>query len=60
VSNNPQSARWIVALTALYLHMGPFSKHVISQIERKIEGLGAGALDPHVMDNAGQVEAAVL
>jgi hypothetical protein len=40
--------------------MGPFSKHVISQIERKIEGLGAGALDPHVMDNAGQVEAAVL
>ena len=60
VSSNPQSARWIVALTALYLHMGPFSKHVISQIERKIEGLGAGALDPHVMDNAGQVEAAVL
>jgi len=60
VSNNPQSARWIVALTALYLHMGPFSRHVIGQIERKIEGLAAGALVPRSIDNAGQVEAVAL
>ncbi len=60
VSNNPQSARWIVALTALYLHMGPFSKHVINQIEQKLENLAGVTLDPHVTDNAGRVEAAAL
>ena len=37
VSSNPQSARWIVALTALYLHLGPFSRYVIGLIERKID-----------------------
>ena len=60
VSNNPQSARWIVALTALYLHMGPFSRHVIGQIEQKIEGLSAGSLDTRSMDNSGQVKPAAL
>jgi radical SAM superfamily enzyme YgiQ (UPF0313 family) len=60
VAGNPQSARWIVALTALYLHMGPFSRHVIGQIEQKIEGLAAGADSPHSVHNAGQVEAAAL
>jgi radical SAM superfamily enzyme YgiQ (UPF0313 family) len=39
VSNNPQSARWIVALIALYLHLGPFSRYVIDQIEQKIDAL---------------------
>jgi len=42
VSSNPQSARWIVALTALYLHLGPFSRFVIGQIEKKIADLGTG------------------
>ena len=37
VSSNPQSARWIVALTALYLHLGPFSRYVIGLIEQKID-----------------------
>jgi len=60
VAGNPQSARWIVALTALYLHMGPFSRHVIGQIEQKIEGLTAGAHSPHSVYNARQVEAATL
>src|ERR1700754_671059 len=36
LSSNPQSARWIVALTALYLHLGPFSRYVIGQIDPKI------------------------
>jgi radical SAM superfamily enzyme YgiQ (UPF0313 family) len=45
VSSNPQSARWIVALTALYLHLGPFSRYVIGQIEQKIEDLGPVAFD---------------
>ena len=37
MSSNPRSARWIVALMALYLHLGPFSRYVIRQIEQKIE-----------------------
>lgn len=46
VSSNPQSARWIMALTALYLHLGPFSRYVIGQIEQKIETLQPIVLDP--------------
>jgi radical SAM superfamily enzyme YgiQ (UPF0313 family) len=43
VSSNPQSARWIVALTALYLHLGPFSRQVIGKIDQKIGDLAAAA-----------------
>ena len=50
VSSNPQSARWIVALTALYLHLGPFSRYVIGQIEQKIEDLEPIAFDPPASD----------
>ena len=46
VSSNPQSARWILALTALYLHLGPFSRYVIGQIEQKIGDLEPIAFDP--------------
>jgi len=37
-STNPQWARIIVLLTALYLHLGPFSRHVIRQIEQQLNG----------------------
>jgi radical SAM superfamily enzyme YgiQ (UPF0313 family) len=37
-SKNPQWARIIVLLTALYLHLGPFSRHVIGQIEQQLDG----------------------
>jgi radical SAM superfamily enzyme YgiQ (UPF0313 family) len=47
VSSNPQSARWIVALTALYLHLGPFSRYVVGQIAQKIEDLEASNPDAH-------------
>ena len=40
VSINPQSARWLVALFALYLHLGPFSRYVISEIEEKMMSYG--------------------
>lgn len=50
VSSNPQSARWIVALTALYLHLGPFSRYVIGQIEQKIEDLEPMAFEPLAID----------
>jgi radical SAM superfamily enzyme YgiQ (UPF0313 family) len=36
-STNPQWARIIVLLTAFYLHLGPFSRHVIRQIEQRLD-----------------------
>jgi radical SAM superfamily enzyme YgiQ (UPF0313 family) len=36
-SSNPQWARIIVLLTAFYLHLGPFSRHVIRQIELQLD-----------------------
>ena len=33
MSSNPDSIRWIVAMMALYLHVGPFSRDVIGRIE---------------------------
>ena len=58
VSSNPQSARWIVALTALYLHLGPFSRYVVGQIEQKIDGLQASAFDAHGENRYGLTERA--
>ena len=58
VSSNPQSARWIVALTALYLHLGPFSRYVVGQIEQKIDGLQVSAFDAHEESRYGLTETA--
>jgi radical SAM superfamily enzyme YgiQ (UPF0313 family) len=40
---NPGALRYVVMLMALYLHLGPFSKHVIGEIDRRISELD-GAL----------------
>src|SRR5260370_760398 len=36
---NPGALRYIVMLMALYMHLGPFSKHVISEIDRRVAEL---------------------
>ncbi len=36
---NPDALRQIVTLMAMYLHLGPFSKHVIGEIDRRIREL---------------------
>jgi radical SAM superfamily enzyme YgiQ (UPF0313 family) len=54
VSGNPQSARWLVALIALYLHLGPFSRYVIGKIDEKIDVLDADDLDAD--DFVGRLE----
>jgi transposase len=36
---NPAALRYIVMLMALYMHLGPFSKRVISEIDRRIAEL---------------------
>lgn len=45
-STNPQWARIIVLLTALYLHLGPFSRHVIRKIEQQLDEPQSIASDP--------------
>jgi radical SAM superfamily enzyme YgiQ (UPF0313 family) len=39
VATNPASARWIVVLMGLYLHVGPFSRVVVAQIDELIASL---------------------
>jgi radical SAM superfamily enzyme YgiQ (UPF0313 family) len=36
---NPGALRYVVMMMALYMHLGPFSKRVISEIDRRIAGL---------------------
>ncbi|MFN3347330.1 DUF4070 domain-containing protein [Pseudorhodoplanes sp.] len=38
-TSNPNSLRSIVTLMAFYLHLGPFSRHVVAQIEHRIADL---------------------
>jgi hypothetical protein len=42
MSINPNSVRGIVTLMAFYLHVGPYSRYVMKQIDRQIEDLEAG------------------
>jgi radical SAM superfamily enzyme YgiQ (UPF0313 family) len=46
MSRNPDSVRAIVTLMAFYLHVGPYSRHVIKQIDRQIEDLEQGRFVP--------------
>ena len=41
VAGNPNTIRWIVALMALYLHVGPYSRDVISRLETMMGALEA-------------------
>ena len=60
VSINPQSARWLVALFALYSHLGPFSRYVVGKIDEKNDELGAGQIDPHARQHPALTETAAL
>jgi radical SAM superfamily enzyme YgiQ (UPF0313 family) len=41
LKTNPRSARWIVGQMAFYLHLGPFSRFVIDEIDLKIDRIDA-------------------
>jgi hypothetical protein len=45
-STNPRWARTIVMLAAFYLHLGPFSRQVIHQIEQRLDESRNTASDP--------------
>jgi hypothetical protein len=36
---NPAALRFIMSLMAMYLHLGPFSRHIISVLDRRIDAL---------------------
>ena len=42
-NKNPTALRLIVALMTLYTHLGPFSRFVIGEIDRRIAGIDAAA-----------------
>jgi len=42
-SNNPAALRPILSLMTLYTHLGPFSRFVVSELDRRIEALDAAA-----------------
>ena len=42
MSINPSSVRGIVTLMAFYLHVGPYSRYVMKQIDRQIEDIEQG------------------
>ena len=56
-STKPQWARTIVMLTAFYLHLGPFSRQVIRQIEQQLVGLQNIA--PHLNAPVEQPDVAI-
>jgi radical SAM superfamily enzyme YgiQ (UPF0313 family) len=45
--SNPAALRYIVVLMAFYLHLGPFSRHAIGEIDRRIAELDAA--DPGLL-----------
>jgi Domain of unknown function (DUF4070)/Radical SAM superfamily len=52
ISTNRRSARWLVALIVLYLHLGPFSRYVVRKIEDNIREIEAGE-GPHSAGRPG-------
>jgi radical SAM superfamily enzyme YgiQ (UPF0313 family) len=46
MTSNPKSARWIVALLALYLHLGPFSRLIMTRIDELLARLGPVSIAP--------------
>ena len=56
-STKPQWARTIVMLTAFYLHLGPFSRQVIRQIEQRLGG--PHNIAPHLSAPAEQPDVAI-
>ena len=60
IAINPQSARWLVGLFALYLHLGPFSRYVVSKIDEKNDELAAGEIDPRARQYPAVIANAAL
>ncbi|MFW7269598.1 B12-binding domain-containing radical SAM protein [Gluconacetobacter sp. Hr-1-5] len=60
--HNPKALPYVVMTSALYLHLGPFSRQVIGEIDREIEDVDQGrwqapALVPHSIEEAALLPA---
>ena len=53
VRDNPDAARIIIGLMAMYLHLGPFSRRVIAAIDRRIEADVVAHPGPVAMADTG-------
>jgi radical SAM superfamily enzyme YgiQ (UPF0313 family) len=49
-SSNPASTRYIAALMSMYLHMGPFARSVIRQIDQLIDEIDRTAAAPRALE----------
>ncbi|HWP25019.1 MAG TPA: B12-binding domain-containing radical SAM protein [Xanthobacteraceae bacterium] len=52
--NNPAALRYVVMLMAMYLHLGPFSRHVIAAIDRRIAEIDGGQMVRPAAAHPGQ------
>src|SRR5215469_5163290 len=60
MSINPNSVRGIVTLMAFYLHVGPYSRYVMKQIDRQIEEIEQGRfVEPKLLPPAAAEPIAV-
>lgn len=39
LTHNRRALPYVMMMVALYLHLGPFSRHVIAQVQRQIDTL---------------------
>jgi len=42
IIHNPKALPYLIMMIALYLHLGPFARHVIAEIDRQIEDVDLG------------------
>ena len=59
MSENPDSIRWIVALMALYLHVGPFSRDVVARVENIMATLEPRTIKPRALIDQASLNVAM-
>jgi Domain of unknown function (DUF4070)/Radical SAM superfamily len=56
----PGALPWVGMLTALYLHVGPFSRFVINAIDRQIAEIDSGQWEAPIADTEELIQAGLL
>lgn len=52
VKHNPRAINAAMIMYALFVHLGPFSRYVVEEIDKQIEDVKSGAWTPPVMEAA--------
>jgi radical SAM superfamily enzyme YgiQ (UPF0313 family) len=53
--HNPRAVRYVGAMAALYLHMGPFAQYVAKGLEKKIASIDSGVWSSPLVDSSPRV-----